>query len=692
MAGQPPQRYRNYILDRHAPPPDLAPSYTLAAADIAEEVQTFRAAGCDSTWCYAKDHWGYAWYESRVGRRRPGAPADWLAEYCRAGQRAGLEVVAYYSWGFDNLACIEQPDWAMRDTGGRVRRLDWGRGWYYPCASSPYRAYALAQLREIAAGYPVDGVFVDNFEPQLCYCRHCDTAYRAAGGVGIGPPAERSVAEHRRLVRWIGEAYRALWLELRRVIEEARPGTPVVMQGPGLHMIPLMPGDYLELSDDVFGESRAGMSATGAWLRGARGRPFQQSTGELSTYADPPDLEVMRLEVSSVLAQGGRASLFGEAQRPDGRLLALPFRHLGELYSEVALKEPYLRGARSLREVGVLWTDPLLAVARPEGLPYDRTAALKGALDALATAHRPYDVIQGWHLERALLDGYQVLLLPDVTCLDEAQAGVIRDWVHAGGRLLATGDCATHAPTGEEHHTCLLADVLGTRLLGRDARYAGNAVPAYLVAERHAVTAGLPDAPLALLHPHLRVEPTSAQVLGHIALPALAETPDRWINWGPAPPGEETGEAALLLNQYGTGQALYVTDPLFDRLPRRRVGGAERGDVRWPMAFLRAALGYLLPEPRIVVDGPEHLEATFFEQSQKGRLVVHLLNSAVRAWGGALPVANAARLRVRRELAGGEARLVWPPGGDVLPCAADGPYRVFDLPPTAVHAMVTVVV
>lgn len=689
------RRFRNYILDQHSPPTHVVETLTLADLDVARDVETFKAAHCDSIWCFAKGHWGYAWYESETLEKWPGLAVDYLAEHCRYGHDAGMEVVAYYSVGFDNHAGLTHPDWNTRDPDGAIDRCPFVRPWYHPCVNTPYRAYMLGHIREIASGYPIDGLFLDIFMPYPCYCPSCAAAHQEQRGEPLLRPDERDAARQRRWVRWLCDTWRDLFFEIKRTVEDCRPGTPVYINGPGLNefaALPAMPLDYLLLSDYPFAESPGGASATGAWVRGAVDRDFQQSMGDLSHVYDPQNLDVCKLETSCILAQGGRVSVFSEAQHPDGTLDDAFFAQLGQIYGEIARKQPYVYRARSVREIAVLITDSLYVAWKPDGVD-PRLAAAKGTLDTLATMRLPYDVIHGWDLTPEILGRYRVLIAPHVRCLDERQAATIRAWVRDGGALLATGECGVYDPDGTPVDGSRLADVLGMRVLGERLDYSANLVGSYLHVEDHPITASLPKTRLDLIGPQLRVEATTGRPLGWHALPAVAETDERWINWHSAPPAVPTRDPAIILNHYGRGRAIYVTNPLFDHVPGRAVGGSSAQwpvqPQRWPRELLRSIVDDVLPEPRIAVAGPDYLEATFFEQARENRLVVHLLNSVVRSWGGAVHLADGAEIRIHHTLARPRAaRVVWPEDGPVLTLRTEGPYTMCVVPAPDIHIIV----
>lgn len=110
--------------------------------------------------------------------------------------------------------------------------------------------------------------------------------------------------------------------------------------------------------------------------------------------------------------------------------------------------------------------------------------------------------------------------------------------------------------------------------------------------------------------------------------------------------------------------------------------------MNWPGRLVANALRWLNPEPRIHVEGPSYVEATFSRQLEPDRLVVHLLNRSVSVYGEeAQPVG--ARLRLQKGwFSARRVREVWPEEKElgVRDC---GRYLEVDVPPVQLHVIVT---
>ncbi len=102
--------------------------------------------------------------------------------------------------------------------------------WIMPCINSAYRAHSLRLIREIAAGYPLNGLFLDIFEMAfsarfLCFCKACRSHYRSCG-LDLDDPAAAFECVREREKTWAG-----FLGEVRAVLDAARPGMSLSMNG-----------------------------------------------------------------------------------------------------------------------------------------------------------------------------------------------------------------------------------------------------------------------------------------------------------------------------------------------------------------------------------------------------------------------------------------------------------------------------
>ena len=176
--------YKRLIVDYHFS--DFVPG-TLAQANAGDYVAAAAALGVDSVLVYAKDHWGHCYYATPTYPRHPNVPQDLFGQVLDGLRPRGMTGYAYFSVGWDEHAVRSHPEWAMRDAWGMPLRRGapdddhiTGR-WTYLCINSPYRDYALNQIREIVAGYDFPALFLDilflNPARQVCHCAHCQARW-----------------------------------------------------------------------------------------------------------------------------------------------------------------------------------------------------------------------------------------------------------------------------------------------------------------------------------------------------------------------------------------------------------------------------------------------------------------------------------------------------------------------------------
>ena len=178
----PDQVFQRYSVDIHVPDWDPA---LLSRFDAEDYVSTIAQAGQRALVHYANSHVGLCLWQTDVGQRhRAMGDRDFLREVIAACRRHGVHPIAYLSAVSDNWAYEHHPEWRISPAEGNSRPLQGRYG--SVCPNSPYRTYLADCVREIAAGYDVDGFFFDiMFWPGLCYCPHCTARFQREHGAEV---------------------------------------------------------------------------------------------------------------------------------------------------------------------------------------------------------------------------------------------------------------------------------------------------------------------------------------------------------------------------------------------------------------------------------------------------------------------------------------------------------------------------
>lgn len=222
------------------------------------------------------------------------------------------------------------------------------------------------------------------------------------------------------------------------------------------------------------------------------------------------------------------------------------------------------------------------------------------------TEHLLTDVIFDDSLTPERLAPYAVVVLANSTCLSDAQCAALRDYVTAGGVLLATAESSLYDQWGNRRENFGLADLFGvdyveTRkeagltlvpqtkdLQTEFQRFVTFVAPAVHVSPRE-------DADTEVLFTH-----SSRTVVG------LSVSKEEY----------DSNELAILRRRVGKGTVYYSGPDI----------GRGYGLHRLPR--VAGLVGWLLRDvavPRVEVDAPKLLEVTALE-SDTNRMVVHLLN------------------------------------------------------------------
>ena len=180
--------YRRNLVDMHID--DWDPEF-LSRFSADEYFDNLVTARIQSPMIYLHSHAGHCYFPTRTGHTHAALAGredmiKKLIDRCRAN---GMDVVGYYSLIYNTYEEDRNPGWRMRDETGMSPRERGGR--YGLCCpnNADYRAFAFAQIREIADYFTLDGIFYDMlFWPVVCRCGACEARFINETGEKI--PAE----------------------------------------------------------------------------------------------------------------------------------------------------------------------------------------------------------------------------------------------------------------------------------------------------------------------------------------------------------------------------------------------------------------------------------------------------------------------------------------------------------------------
>ena len=633
---------------------------------------------------------GICMYPSQVGHTHAGLRGrDLFGEVLERCHAAGIAVVAIVCFLWDLWADENLPDVRIVRADGSRGSADTRHG--QCCPNSPYRDYARDLLQELCTRYDVDGVRIDmTFWYNVCYCRHCRRRY--AEEVGGEPPRTVDwrdpvwVNFQRKREEWLLE-YASL---LTGTVKGINPDISVEHQsstmpmgfvgGVGWQMADRM--DFLQ--GDFYGGTLQGCFVNKLLYSLTPNRPFGFETSSSPQLRDQTGLksaELIRARAFAAVANGG-AFVFIDQIDPDGTVNPRPYRRIASVYRELARYEPYLVG-EMVQDVAVYFSTASKVNLRDNGrdvleltgywpeIPH--LSAVLAATRSLLEAHIPFGVVTKRSL--ADLSRYRVVILADVTMMDEEEVAAFRDYVAGGGGLYASAGTSLLRSDGVQQPDFMLGDVFGVVCEGETEHEVTYFVPE---GEGEGLMSDWTrEHPCFLPEPQWRLrlrDGSGAATLATLGLPyTLHRELRRFSSVHNDPPDKDLAprSPALVERSFGRGRCIYA-------------GGAlERYEEN--RGLFADLIGRLLPQPTMEVAAPPAIETTLFADRDERRYRVNLLNFQER-----LPNVPAAGIRVRLHIPEQVSRVVTVP--DERPVAWEQQDGVvsFEAPVVETFVMVSV--
>lgn len=692
---EPDKTYRMMEWESHTWPGENRFDMNLEAAMTASQ-----AAGAEAMGLYTQDTWGYAFYPTDVGARREGLKFDMFARQSELAHRHGLSVVAYYSLQFNHRAVELHPDWAWVDAQGKPRRMRW----FQTCLDTPYRAWVLGMIDEIASRYQFEEIFLDAFGRQLngyhsgqyddpfCYCRYTQEAWDRDHP---GDPYREGMKTREGWLaryRWLTERSTLDMLdEVKATARKHRPGLRFAVNGGPFRQAGAVEEKVTYVSEEPLA-SPSGIALGSIIMRGW-GKPNPQ--GGVFTkqgYVDIYPPAVARVKADAMLVQNCRVFFVGNSpvlSGIDSQGFSTRWFHVAtEAFADLRNVDCLMKDLEPVCGTVLLFSESTRDETCIQRRPMDFRHSTLNALELMTYSGRPVEGVPEFRFQPDYLKRFELLVLPETEVLSDQQAQTIRAWVRDGGTLVASHRCGLHDANHQPRSNFPLADVLGVDYAGEERKYAfgttafsgegeGTAkvgfVSTYLESSGHPLAKMLAVSTVGLGGTFIKLHRTTAEEVMHYRLPLFVEDlgHDRWYNWASPPPGAENGGPAVTLNHFGKGRALYLGVPIFWAMNSRPA---------WIPDWMPEVIRQLTPKPIIelrIEPFSQYVHGAFFYDAGKRFVLAQVLNTIELAtdgeWRAAPRVTIAvdpARLKVT------DARVVYPQTEDLQVETSAGETRV----------------
>ncbi len=639
--------------------PDFSVIKELDLEDVARRVKEDWCVNCE--WIVGTigfDGLGYqTTFDAEGFEKYPGLEDfDYLRSYVPYAHKYGISVVAYLNmhW-YDNKFASRHPDWEQVISDGRkygqVNPL-YGEG-RTMCVNSPWRDWAF-DLIEQAMKTGIDGVFLDGpvVFPDSCYCRYCQEIFKDRYGELI-PNEDWSNELWKEFVLFREESLANFLRDARKRVKKVkRDGVIFLNSGTWSPASWRIARDIQKLNpfQDIcgaeaffhYGEQHYEYSQliAGKYLRAGKKRTvvFTHYMNGKWHYLNLPPKEVKR-EISHIASAG--VNHWFATLKPSLEYQIDSSKPVREMFEFLDRNEEYYRGASSVSDVGMLFSSDTgrFWLSREEGV-YKEQASTKeenlivnfdgketenwserkrlceiilmkgymGYFRALTRGHILFDIILDEDIKAEMLSKYRALVLPEAACLSKEMRDCIKDYVRDGGNLLASFEAGFYDERGNR-----ITDLF--ELLGIESV---EGVFPVVTGENYI---RIEEGHFGLIEGSLIERGSYAlkvRAEGSRAKPAMFMNPIERVY---VPLNGVSEYPAVIVGNYGKGKVIYFPEAIGHFAETQLMPTAENRIV--------GALQSLIDKQSVRVEAPKRVSVEVFEQPEKNRMMVHLVNDTV---------------------------------------------------------------
>ncbi|RPH92365.1 MAG: hypothetical protein EHM72_17520, partial [Calditrichaeota bacterium] len=561
--------------------------------------EALKAGHVNSINVFGKGHHGWSYYPTKIGKQHPNLSFDLLGAEIDACHEIGVLAPIYFTVGWSVNDARNHPEWCARNKDGSyVTSAPWDFNaadntpkppfhWINMCVGTDYHLLIMKQVEEICQKYAVDGFWFDIYQvDRLCYCASCMKAMLKEGvdTNDVGAVAQfnaQTMKKHQK--------------ELSELIRRYHPAATIFFNGTtaiqsynnfwhkmyeyntmqDLEDLPTTWGGYDKLPIQSKFFLQAGYIIT------AMSGKFHTSWGEFGGFKHP---NAIKYEAASMISWGANCN-FGDQLHPSGLMDMATYKNIGAGYSYVEKIEEYGIGGKPIANIA-LWRS------------FDQVHD-EGLAKMLLEGHVNFDIANG----ADDLSQFDVILIPGIACLSQADADKINDFARQGGGLVVLGEGAL-----DRNKEKVILDI-GASYLGK-----GRFDIDYLVVGKE-LNFGLVDSPFLNYESAIRVKPEgNTKTLAAIREPYFSRTYLKYSSHQNTPYQLQDAEHPGILQK---GNVIFFAHDL-DKL--YYVHGA-----RLHRDLFLNAVRLLDKNPMVQVELPSAGRVSLLHQPDQKRYVLHLL-------------------------------------------------------------------
>jgi hypothetical protein len=570
----------------------------------------------------------YAFYPTKLELHpvNPHMKGDALGDAIEAAHAHGIALVGRFDMSkATRLGYEAHPDWFVHNAKGEALEYN---GTYQACVNGGwYQDYSLQIISEALGKYDVDGVFFNmfgytNFNYSglyfgTCVCENCRRRFKDMYGKPLPLKEDFSDPSYADYLEFKDRTSLELRAKVYKHIKKVAPKVAMTGHRGDSDLIRMETQRAVDRPQPEW-PYQAGEQARWGQAYG-QGKTVSSTSANFIDYAWRFVSETGAHQIARAaqqLASGATLDfyLLGVMDQDDKSA----FADTSKLFHWHKANETNYTGLKPASKIALYHSHNVVPghqaggyAKRPASGQYAE-AAFRGAYRALVEARLPFDLVVDETITgkdgAKVLGQYDALVLPNVTCMSDAEAKAIDAWVKAGGVLLATGETGFYDEKGAARDKPALASLPITGKPMARQHMKG----AYFRVRPGELPIG--DVKLLMMdHAYYVTEPKKgAETLLTLLPPQRFGPPELCF------PDYESEMPGAITGAHGKGKAIYVpwhADALYyrDSLPHTRT-------------FLTDLVVRNIPAAPVKVEGLGALELTIQAQPEADKVLVHLIN------------------------------------------------------------------
>ena len=682
------QSFKRNLIDMHIP--DWNPEF-LSLFDPVNYARQLKISGVDTAIIYAGSCLGICYWPTKYGYMHKNLSGrDILGETINECKKSGLKVVVYYNiwsrWAYDT-----HPDWRMVNSEGKGQFVETGERYGLCCPNTGYYDYVKNQITDLCENYQFEGLWIDmiGWFGVVCCCDSCRERYKIDTGSELP-----EIVDWENLEWVLFQRKRQAWQAdfaamITKTAKSIKPNISVVHQCTSWLSGYSGGASYrfFDQSDYLAGDFYMGaveQSFICKFLNAVTvNKPIEFMVSrcpDLTDHTTTKSIELLEAQMYSSIANNA-AFVFIDAIDPVGTINGDIYKTMGEILGKSEQYQKYIDiDSKMLSDVAVYINIDNYTTINENGkhlkdVQLGRNDLLNDVyciVRSLIYENIPFDILTPKNLDR--IHDFQAVVIADGYMLDNIETETFSEFVKKGGNLYLSRYAGAVNGDGVRSEDFRLSNLFGIRRLG-DTRWTTN----YMAPTENfkgLFPGNSKKYPLTVKHRMTEIEADSeTEVLATLTLPYT--DPEDINRFGSAisnPPGIETNTPVITRHKFGEGYAYFSAGRI------ETITSEIHRNV-----FCNILKEMLVKRPVFETNAPKQAEVILFEQAQKNRYEMNIIN-----FQDVLPAIPLYNIQVNVDLNGKIPKSVFTASGEQLHFSVKDSRMDIEVPKVAVFEKILI--